>query len=88
MDPGLLAGHTHDVEFKSEKPGKRQKLAEADQHIAHAESLIARQLSVLSELERDGHNTETALALLETMRQSLQQMCDHRSIIESEPEES
>jgi hypothetical protein len=65
---------------------KRVKLATADDHIASAESLIARQLSLLGQLEREGHDLETAQSLLDTMRQSLQQMHVHRQIIEGEPE--
>jgi hypothetical protein len=65
---------------------KRERLATADQHIASAESLVARQLSLLAQLEREGHDVETAQSLLEAMRQSLQQMHVHRQIIEGEPE--
>jgi hypothetical protein len=68
------------------KLSKQQKLAEADHHIASAETLIDRQTYLLAELERDGHNTETARALLEAMQQSLKQMHAHRVIIEAEPE--
>jgi hypothetical protein len=71
---------------KSEISSKQRKLAEADHHIAAAESLIARQTSLLADLERDGHNTETARALLETMQRSLREMHAHRVIIEAEPE--
>jgi hypothetical protein len=53
---------------------------------ATAESLIARQLSVVADLERDGHSTENARALLETMRESLRQMCAHRRLIEVDPD--
>jgi hypothetical protein len=66
---------------------KLTKLAEADEHIDTAESLIARQLSLLSELQRDGHPTEGARALLETMRESLRQMHAHRRIIEAQPDD-
>jgi ribosomal 50S subunit-associated protein YjgA (DUF615 family) len=65
---------------------KQEKLAQATNHIATAEALIARQMSLLAELERDGHNIETARALLDTMHQSLQQMYAHLQIIEAEPE--
>ena len=67
---------------------KLAKLAEADDHIATAESLIARQLSLLGELERDGHATENARTLLEAMRESLRQMHAHRRLIEAEPDDS
>lgn len=65
---------------------KQEKLIEADQHIAAAESLVAKQISVLDQLQRDGHQTENARALLDTMRASLQQMYAHRQIIEAEPD--
>ena len=65
---------------------KLAKLAEADEHIDTAESLIARQLSLLSDLQRDGHSTENARALLEAMRESLRQMHAHRRLIEAEPD--
>jgi len=61
-----------------------EKLAEADQHIAHAEDLIARQRNVLADLERDGHDTEKAMALLDAMVQALEQMHVHRRVIEAE----
>jgi hypothetical protein len=67
-----------------ETPTPAEKLAEADRHIAHAESLIARQRNVLAELERDGHDTDTARDLLEAMIQGLEQMQAHRRIIEDE----
>ncbi len=70
----------------SARERKRAKLAEADQHIAAAEALFARQLSLVGELERDGHESETARTLLEAMRESLEQMYAHRRIIEAEPE--
>ena len=69
-------------------PRKLAKLAEADDHIATAESLIARQLSLLSDLERDGHATESARTLLQAMRESLRQMHAHRRLIEAEPDDS
>jgi hypothetical protein len=65
-------------------PVRERRLAEADHHIALAETLIARQENILSELERDGHETENARVLLEVMRESLRQMHVHRRIIEVE----
>jgi hypothetical protein len=71
---------------RSKKQTKQEKLAQADRHIAAAESLIAQQTSLLADLEREGHDTETARSLLDNMHQSLEQMCAHRAIIETEPE--
>lgn len=86
MDRGLRPSHNEGMAESSPKRIKQQKLAEADDHIATAESLLARQLSLLAELERDGHATEDARALMETMQESLRQMRAHRRIIEAEPE--
>ncbi len=55
---------------KADKQSKQEKLAEADQHIATAEGLLARQMSLVADLERDGHETESARTLVETMREA------------------
>jgi hypothetical protein len=60
------------------------KLAEADQHIATAQALISRQQSVVTELERDGHDPSIARDLLQAMTDSLAEMHRHRAIIEAE----
>lgn len=86
MDRNFRSRHNEAMAEISAKGRKQAKLAEADQHIAAAELLIARQLSLIAELERDGHATEKAHTLLETMRESLQQMQAHRRLIEVEPE--
>jgi hypothetical protein len=70
------------ADMDNRTPG--DKLAEANRHIAHAESLIARQRNVLAELERDGHDTESARDLLDSMIHGLEQMHAHRRIIEDE----
>jgi hypothetical protein len=67
-----------------ERRTPQEKLAEADQHIATAEELISRQQSVVAELERDGHDVETARDLLQAMTDSLAEMHRHRAIIEAE----
>jgi hypothetical protein len=67
-----------------EREQKLRDLVEADQHIASAEALIARQQTVVEELQRDGHDTAMAEGLLETMRQSLRQMHVHRRLIEGD----
>jgi hypothetical protein len=45
-----------------------QHLAVADRHVAQGEAHLARQEALISELDRDGHNTTDAWALLKTMR--------------------
>jgi hypothetical protein len=70
----------------STRERKKTKLAQADRHMAAAESLVARQLILLRELERDGHATKTVRNLLETMCESVHQMSAHRRLIEAEPD--
>ena len=60
-----------------------RELAEADRHIAHGEGLIARQQALVNELQQDGHDTQAARDLLETMIESLRQMHAHRRLIEA-----
>jgi hypothetical protein len=43
-------------------------LEEAERHVAEGERLLAQQEKVLAKLERDGHPTGDARALLATMR--------------------
>ena len=87
MDPTAWARHTERMVEAVQRHSKIEKLAEADDHIATAESLIARQILLLRDLQRDGHATENASALLETMRESLRQMHTHRRLIEAEPDD-
>ena len=44
-------------------------LAQAERHIAQGQVIIERQISLVAELARDGHDTEEARALLATFRQ-------------------
>lgn len=88
MDRNCCARHNRRMVENVPSQRKLAKLAEADDHIATAESLIARQLSLLGNLERDGHATEDARALLEAMRESLRQMYAHRRLIEAEPDDA
>jgi hypothetical protein len=56
-------------------------LALAVEHIADAQRRIDRQRQLVDELERDGHDTKEARALLETMLKLLQQMERHRDYL-------
>ena len=58
-----------------------QMLAEAEQRVTLCELPIARQREVIAKLERDGHDTDQALDLLElflAMQASLVKDCDRR----------
>jgi hypothetical protein len=48
MDPGELQEH----------------LAQAQRHVEEGEGHVARQLAIVAELERDGHDTRQAVQLL------------------------
>jgi hypothetical protein len=48
MDPGELQEH----------------LAQAQRHVEEGERCVARQLAIVAELERDGHDTRQAVQLL------------------------
>ena len=45
-------------------------LEQAERHVAEGEQHIARQRELIAELERDGHDTTTAIELLRTFEQS------------------
>jgi hypothetical protein len=57
------------------------QLNEADRHIAMYRQRIAEQEQRISNLERDGHNTVDARALLVTFRRTLLAGQDHRRLI-------
>lgn len=59
-----------------------QELWLAHRHIAQAEQLIAEQEMVLERLQRNGSGTELARQTLAALRDSLQNMLDHRRLIE------
>ncbi|MBR0714058.1 hypothetical protein [Bradyrhizobium liaoningense] len=47
-----------------------QHLAIAERHVAKGEAHLAKQEALVAELDRDGHDTTGALAVLYTMRQT------------------
>jgi hypothetical protein len=59
----------------------QQELAQADRHIAEGNGRIARQVEVLCELDRHGHDTTHAWSLLEAMEDSVAAMDAHRQQI-------
>lgn len=47
-----------------------QQLVEAERHIAQSEEHISTQEGLIAELDRDGHDTTEARAILDTLRQT------------------
>jgi hypothetical protein len=47
-----------------------EHLAKAERHVAQGEAHIGRQEALLAELERDGHDTKDAVAILATLRET------------------
>jgi Spy/CpxP family protein refolding chaperone len=47
-----------------------RQLVEAERHVAESEEHVSTQEGLIAELDRDGHDTTEAKALLETMRQT------------------
>jgi hypothetical protein len=58
-----------------------QKLAQADRHIAEGNGRIARQVEMVCELDRHGHDTTHAWSLLEAMEDAVAAMDTHRQQI-------
>ncbi len=56
-------------------------LAEAEKRLALGEQHIARQERLVAELDRDGHDTKEAFALLTTFRKLQAQHVAHRDLI-------
>ena len=63
-------------------PWKESDLRLAKEHLARAHTIVARQEAIIGELERDGHNTNSAKSVLETMRRSLEVLEQHKLSIE------
>ncbi len=61
-----------------------EHLSEANRHIGMAHKLIHEQEERIARLDRDGHNTQDARGLLQTLRESLVTMKFHRNAIEAE----
>jgi hypothetical protein len=56
-----------------------EHLVQTERVIAEAERLIDHQERVVAQLDRDGHDTEEALALLATFRRSQAEHVAHRN---------
>ena len=49
----------------------RARLAEVERHIARGVAHLARQAALIAQLDRDGHDTELARAIFDTLRETL-----------------
>jgi len=56
----------------------RQNLAEAERNVALGRFHLDRQIQIVAELERDGHDATAARELLETFKDSQEQHEAHR----------
>ena len=62
---------------------EHEHLAQAHRHIARAEDMVREQRSLIERMAEHGHDTELAQELLHTMQATLQQMYEHREMIEA-----
>jgi hypothetical protein len=60
---------------------EQEHLRKADADIAGARERIERQRTLIARMEENGHNVTTAKALLQTMRETLAVMEEHRQTI-------
>jgi len=58
---------------------ERQNLAKAETDVVQGELRVSQQEALIAELERDGHNTAAARALLTTLRATLAEWRKHRA---------
>ena len=66
---------------KASLPDEIRLLEKADRDIEAGEARVREQTALIEELERDGHDTSLALKLLTTLKDSLQAMVAHRTLI-------
>jgi hypothetical protein len=59
-------------------------LAMTDRHVAEGEQHIARQRVLIDELERDGHDTKSAIELLSVLEQTQAMHVAHRDRIRAD----
>jgi hypothetical protein len=71
------------VDAKRREDLKRE-LAQAERHVAEGKEHIDRQMVIIAELERDGHDTATAKEFLATLKQTQQLHESHRQHVLSE----
>ncbi|WP_336492134.1 hypothetical protein [Methylobacterium nigriterrae] len=65
----------HDVQQE------RERLAEADRHIAEGRRRVTDQVALIARLAQDGHNTAEARHLLVTLEETLEEWREHRQHI-------
>ena len=65
-------------------PDYESELRQSSEHIEAWERAIAHQINVLIQLRADGQPTAAAQQFLDTMRESLETMKRHHSLIEAE----
>jgi Fe2+ or Zn2+ uptake regulation protein len=58
-------------------------LAQAIRHIARAEEMVTEQRDLITRMAQDGHDTTLAENLLHIMQNTLNQMYEHRALIEA-----
>jgi hypothetical protein len=66
-----------------DKEIEQEHLAQARRHIARAEEMIREQRDLIERMSKHGHNIELATTLLQTMQATLEQMYEHRDMIEA-----
>jgi hypothetical protein len=65
-------------------PDYESELRQSSEHIQAWERAIAHQINVLIQLRADGLSTAAAQQFLDTMREALETMKRHHSLIEAE----
>jgi len=63
-------------------PWTKADLRLAEKHIVRAREIVARQETIIRELQRDNHDTSQAEQLLENFRRSLDVLLQHKRSIE------
>jgi flagellar biosynthesis/type III secretory pathway protein FliH len=64
-----------------DREAEARRLAEADRHIAEAESAVAKQTMELEKLRRDGHQTDLAEGTVRAFQESLETLRESREQI-------
>jgi len=59
----------------------KRHLEQAERHIAEGQRHIAKQMAIVAELERDGHDSKSSKELLAILHKTLQMHKDHRESI-------
>jgi hemerythrin len=62
----------------------QEHVAQAERHVAEGEQHVARQREIVAELERDGHDAESARQLLKTLEELLAMHIADRDWLRSE----